>query len=305
MYDPKVGRWLSEAPIWPEDHINPYAFVGNNPTNATDPSGLAKTELKYPWKKDSNDVLLEISAVIEDGKLTIKVQEGEKFAAHKPRGSTFYSIMGGGEDDTEDTDSAQVAVRFTDKGGKDVGHATNAKPAEKARGNGPNAAADWTRGKEPNGKESVSWQKEVPEGATHLEVVVMYTDVLYQPPDLATPTNSQGDLPVIIGSFSGDLIGGKWQIKANPGDVIQQRDGQPKLPEYAGILEGAQKILKEKTGYSLKARPETLQDIRGPSAKLNRRQIDGIIQKAVGKKINKETDTGFDIDPKSYSPPKK
>jgi RHS repeat-associated protein len=41
MYDPTVGRWLNLNPIGFEaGDANPMRYVGNDPTNATDPSGL-------------------------------------------------------------------------------------------------------------------------------------------------------------------------------------------------------------------------------------------------------------------------
>jgi RHS repeat-associated protein len=41
-YDAKVGRWISEDPIgFAAGDSNLYRYVGNSPTNATDPSGLA------------------------------------------------------------------------------------------------------------------------------------------------------------------------------------------------------------------------------------------------------------------------
>ena len=41
MYDPIVGRWLEEDPDGFEaGDANLYRYVGNDPTNATDPSGL-------------------------------------------------------------------------------------------------------------------------------------------------------------------------------------------------------------------------------------------------------------------------
>lgn len=43
MYDPSVGRWLEEDPIgFDAGDMDLYRYVGNDPTNATDPSGLAK-----------------------------------------------------------------------------------------------------------------------------------------------------------------------------------------------------------------------------------------------------------------------
>jgi uncharacterized protein RhaS with RHS repeats len=41
MFDPSIGRWLSEDPTGFESgDVNLYRFVGNDPTNGTDPSGL-------------------------------------------------------------------------------------------------------------------------------------------------------------------------------------------------------------------------------------------------------------------------
>lgn len=43
MYDPTVGRWLSQDPIgFQAGDPNLYRYVGNSPTNFTDPSGLHK-----------------------------------------------------------------------------------------------------------------------------------------------------------------------------------------------------------------------------------------------------------------------
>lgn len=43
MYDPKLGQWLSEDPIEFESGTeNLREYVGNHPTYATDPDGLAE-----------------------------------------------------------------------------------------------------------------------------------------------------------------------------------------------------------------------------------------------------------------------
>ena len=38
-YDPEIGRFISEDPLGFEAGVNFYAYVGNNPVNANDPSG--------------------------------------------------------------------------------------------------------------------------------------------------------------------------------------------------------------------------------------------------------------------------
>jgi RHS repeat-associated protein len=44
-YDPAVGRFLSEDPVGFDAGVNFYAYVGNSPTNWTDPDGLRKVKV--------------------------------------------------------------------------------------------------------------------------------------------------------------------------------------------------------------------------------------------------------------------
>ena len=46
-YDPKVGRFISEDPIGLAGGINQFAYVGNNPQNGIDPSGLYDIDVHY------------------------------------------------------------------------------------------------------------------------------------------------------------------------------------------------------------------------------------------------------------------
>jgi uncharacterized protein RhaS with RHS repeats len=46
MYDPKIGRWISEDPLgFAAEDPNLYRYVLNNPTDLTDPSGLQPVTL--------------------------------------------------------------------------------------------------------------------------------------------------------------------------------------------------------------------------------------------------------------------
>jgi hypothetical protein len=53
VYDPSVGRWLSEDPAgFGAGDANLFRYVGNDPTNDSDPSGLAKDINDAEWEKD-------------------------------------------------------------------------------------------------------------------------------------------------------------------------------------------------------------------------------------------------------------
>jgi hypothetical protein len=130
--------------------------------------------------------------------------------------------------------------------------------------------------------------------ATHLEALLVYTDVLWNSPPNARV--DQGDIPVIFGSWSADLVKGKWTITVNPGDRTEPRDGYPELKDYAGRIAAVRTTIFEKTRFLLMTRPDTLEGVYFPKRDMPRDMIREIIDNAVDKElINNKADTGFDI----------
>src|SRR5262249_756596 len=141
----------------------------------------------------------------------------------------FFGAMDGSEPTFDDTDSAQAAVKFIDAGKNTVGRATNAKSAAKARGN--NGAATWDRsGKQP--KRRLKWDTAISDKATHFELVLIYSDALYDTPKQVPPNNGAnpnglGDMPIVIGSWSADFDGKSWAITVNARDVYAAKAAPP------------------------------------------------------------------------------
>jgi RHS repeat-associated protein len=64
-YDPTVGRFVSEDPIGLAGGVNEYAYAGNDPVNATDPSGTCT--ITYHWSMWSDGTDFTIDAVTSEG----------------------------------------------------------------------------------------------------------------------------------------------------------------------------------------------------------------------------------------------
>jgi hypothetical protein len=258
--------------------------------------GDAEIGFKYPVANTNygNDDLMISSITIAPSKAKEGVGDpkfGElkavlrvairKTDAYDQKINRDFSKVVKGED--PDTDSAQCAIKWTPGNNGD----TNAS-AQGVR----TSAATWHQ----DADGSMFWEASVPEGATHVEVVAIYTDVLYMSNSAHADTGSakqRGDLPVIIASWSGDLqVDGTWKFTANLGDVSPRLNDYPTFDQIAQGTDVTKTVLKNKTGYTLYERPSALHDI--PIREADSIQAAVTTAKNLGL-INERADTGFDI----------
>jgi len=263
---------------------------------------VAKIGFRYPFESRTEHFVMTTSATVTGNRLTIGLAEEPDFKRHA-MGFGFQGVMDGTEARFTDSDSAQVTVLWKGDDGQVVGRVTNATKQIPLR-NKKFPAAHWKR-LTTRSPEKLAWEVTIPEGAVEMNIVVVYTDTLTNPPHYAAKdrrrTSTSGDMPMIVASFTGMLEAGAWTISAQPDDLQNCRkfpEGDyPNVAQIEATVLAVKALVKERTGYKVIARPNSLDGISGPVdigyRELQKKITDGI---AAGT-INSHTDSGFDVIP--------
>jgi hypothetical protein len=220
------------------------------------------------------------------GKLRVQISTGPGYV----RSRSLLSLVDGSASAFHDTDSAQAAIRWTNANaalqpaGDSV--STNARRQSPTR----DKAADWTAGaasRSADGKllEVAHWDAPIPPDARHVDVVLVFTDILsytYRDHDDHTAAGrKRGDAPAVIGSWSGERVNGQWRFTINRSDLTppnRNAAGQKEYPTQAQIdrlVVQSRRIVSLRTGLLLVKRDFSRSSLPG----------------------GRQWDTGFDIVP--------
>jgi len=142
-------------------------------------------EYIYPYRHDSGDpnatIISSVSVIDADEsgkdsnvrdetkqKLRITIAKGKRF--QKDAGHSLYvSVIGSGTD----TDSAQCGIKWGKPSDANTLQVTNALSQNKTKHR--EQGAYWT---DANDDKSVYWETDIPQDANHVEIVLVYTDLL-------------------------------------------------------------------------------------------------------------------------------
>jgi len=262
----------------------------------------AEMGFRYPFDDRSESFVMITSAEVEEGRLTVALEEARGFKRYS-MGFGFLGVMDGTEPRYNDSDAGHVTVMWKDGAGDVVGRATNATPQTPKR-NRQHPAAEWKQVNEGTPVKLI-WSVPVPKRAVQMEIVAVYTDTLTNTPSHAAKdrkrANSSGDMPLLFASFSGTLEDGSWKITTRPEDIEQTRKfslgSHPNVGQIEATVDAVKGRLYERTGYKIIARPNHLDGISAPVEIGYRELIKRIDDSINSGEINGRLDTGFDVVP--------
>ncbi len=193
--------------------------------------------------------------------LRVRVKKGNEAAYRKRAGQRkLLDVFNGkaGLQLNKDLDSGQFAVRWTKEDGQVAGapfsNAVDPRIPKRT------LAARWDQ--EPDKPNEIYKDCPIPLEATRVEVVLIYTDFFdghasQAEDDADGHGNNRGDMPGIIGSWTGTRNEGRWVLTPHPGEILASgQEFFPTVGQKEAMATSVGNLLRNRTGYYLRKRTD-------------------------------------------------